>query len=113
MIKCRETNCRCNTCHSRLSLVSGPSLRSDPATRSQFTRFESAAILYPLSSILHPLLPIPRSLPPTMSASALRLIVVADVRIARVKSAWDEFEQFLKVQAQLEIVAVDFGNRLD
>lgn len=48
-----------------------------------------------------------------MPVSALRLIVVADVRIARVKSAWDEFEQFLKAQAQLEIVAVDFGNRLD
>jgi len=48
-----------------------------------------------------------------MSASHVRLIVVADMKIGRVKSAWDEFDQFLKAQSQLEVVAIDFGRGLD
>ena len=43
----------------------------------------------------------------------LRLIVVADLKIARVKNAWDDFDQFLKRQSGVEIVAIDFGHGLD
>jgi len=46
-------------------------------------------------------------------APLLRLIVVADLKIARVKGAWDEFDQFLKRQAEVQIVAVDLGSGLD
>jgi NAD+ kinase len=48
-----------------------------------------------------------------MASAPLRLIIVADLRIGRVKSAWDEFDQFLKRQAGVEVVAVDVGNGLD
>ena len=44
---------------------------------------------------------------------ALRLIVVADMRIVRVKNAWDEFERFLKSQTDLYLVAVDHNCDLD
>ncbi len=43
----------------------------------------------------------------------LRMIVVADQKIGRVKDAWDEFDKFLKAQPQLQIVAVDSGSGLD
>ena len=43
----------------------------------------------------------------------LRMIVVADQKIGRVKGAWDEFDKFLKAQPQLQIVAVDSGSGLD
>ncbi len=48
-----------------------------------------------------------------MPAAPLRLIIVADLRTGRVKSAWDEFDQFLKLQAGVEVVAIDVGNGLD
>lgn len=48
-----------------------------------------------------------------MSLVPLRLIVVADLKIGRVKNAWDDFDQFLRAQSQVEIVAYDFGNGLD
>jgi NAD+ kinase len=48
-----------------------------------------------------------------MPAAPLRLIVVADLKIGRVKSAWEEFDQFLKRQAPVDVVAVDHGNGLD
>jgi NAD+ kinase len=41
------------------------------------------------------------------------MIVVADQKIARVKAAWDEFENFLTAQPQLQIAAVDKGSGLD
>jgi NAD+ kinase len=47
-----------------------------------------------------------------MSSPVQRLIVVADLKTARVKSAWDEFNQFLKQQAVV-IVAIDLGTGLD
>jgi NAD+ kinase len=43
----------------------------------------------------------------------LRIIVVADMRIRRVNAAWKEFDEFLKAQPQLTIVAVDSGQELD
>ncbi|MBI3863982.1 MAG: NAD(+)/NADH kinase [Planctomycetia bacterium] len=43
----------------------------------------------------------------------LRIAVIADQKIGRVKTAWDEFEQFLKSQPQLEIAAIDTGGGLD
>lgn len=48
-----------------------------------------------------------------MTASPLRLVIVADMKIGRVKSAWDDFDRFLKAQSHLEIVALDFGGGLD
>lgn len=45
--------------------------------------------------------------------NSLRIVVVADLKIARVKSAWDEFEQFLKAQSHVELVALDLGQGLD
>jgi NAD+ kinase len=47
-----------------------------------------------------------------MSSAPLRLIIVADLKIARVKGAWEEFDQFLKRQTVVEIVAVDHGTGL-
>lgn len=43
----------------------------------------------------------------------LRVIVVADQKVARVNAAWDEFENFLSAQPQLQISAVDMGSGLD
>jgi len=48
-----------------------------------------------------------------MPSDPFRLIVLADQNIARVQSAWPEFEQFLNAQAGTEIVAVDLGGDLD
>lgn len=48
-----------------------------------------------------------------MPSSPLRLIIAADLKSGRVKSAWDDFDQFLKQQAEVEIVAIDSGNGLD
>jgi len=48
-----------------------------------------------------------------MSSPPIRLIVVADLKTGRVRSAWDDFDQFLKRQAEVEIVAIDSGNGLD
>jgi NAD+ kinase len=48
-----------------------------------------------------------------MTTTPLRLIVIADLRIGRVKNAWNEFDQFLKRQSAVEIVAIDFGHGLD
>lgn len=45
--------------------------------------------------------------------NSLRIVVVADLKILRVKNAWDEFDQFLKAQPQLQVVGVDSGNGLD
>jgi len=45
--------------------------------------------------------------------SPLRIIVVADLKITRVTSAWGEFEQFLKSRRDLEIAAIDLGGCLD
>jgi NAD+ kinase len=46
-------------------------------------------------------------------SAPLQIIVVADLKITRVKSAWEDFEQFLKSRRDLEIVAVDLGCSLD
>lgn len=43
----------------------------------------------------------------------LRMIIVADQKIGRVRNAWDEFDGFLKAQPKLQIVAVDSGAGLD
>src|SRR5262249_20366934 len=48
-----------------------------------------------------------------MAQPPLQLIVVADQKIARVKHAWDEFDQFLQRQEGVEIVALDLGGGLD
>jgi NAD+ kinase len=48
-----------------------------------------------------------------MSNPTLRVIIVADQRIERVKSAWVEFERFLTAQPAVEIVAVDHGDGLE
>jgi NAD+ kinase len=48
-----------------------------------------------------------------MPTPLLRLIIVADLKIGRVKNAWEELDQFLKRQAPVEVVAVDHGNGLD
>jgi len=48
-----------------------------------------------------------------MPSTPLRIIVVADMRIRRVNAAWKEFDEFLKAQPQLTIVAVDSGQDLD
>jgi NAD+ kinase len=48
-----------------------------------------------------------------MQTNPLRLVIVADMKIGRVKGAWDEFDQFFKRQSAVEIVAIDFGNGLD
>jgi NAD+ kinase len=48
-----------------------------------------------------------------MPSDPFRLIVLADQNIARVQSSWPEFEQFLKAQSGIEIVAVDLGGDLD
>ena len=48
-----------------------------------------------------------------MPSMPLRIIVVADMRIRRVNAAWKEFDEFLKAQPQLTIVAVDSGQELD
>src|SRR5262245_26963266 len=48
-----------------------------------------------------------------MAQPPLQLIVVADQKIARVKHAWDEFDQFLQRQERVEIVALDLGGGLD
>jgi NAD+ kinase len=45
--------------------------------------------------------------------NSLRIVVVADLKIVRVKDAWNEFDQFLKAQPQLQIVAIDSGGGLD
>src|SRR5438132_236395 len=44
--------------------------------------------------------------------SPLRMIVVADMRVGRVKTAWDEFDQFLKGQPQLNEVIISSGASL-
>jgi NAD+ kinase len=43
----------------------------------------------------------------------LRIIVVADLRIDRVRSAWPGFEQFLAGRAEIELAAVDHTQELD
>jgi len=48
-----------------------------------------------------------------MPSNPLRLVIAADMRVARIKSAWDEFDQFLKRQSAVEIAATDFGTGLD
>ncbi|MSR56528.1 MAG: NAD(+)/NADH kinase [Planctomycetaceae bacterium] len=48
-----------------------------------------------------------------MPSQPLRLIVIADQRIARVRDAWSDFSQFLRGQTQVELVAVDEGSGLD
>src|SRR5262245_38916432 len=48
-----------------------------------------------------------------MPSDLFRLIVLADQNIARVQNAWPEFEQFLRAQTGIEIVAVDLGGDLD
>src|SRR5258708_1419312 len=48
-----------------------------------------------------------------MQTNPPRLVIVADMKIDRVKGAWDEFDQFLRRQPAVEIVAIDFGNGLD
>jgi len=48
-----------------------------------------------------------------MPSIPLKIIVVADMRIRRVNAAWKEFDEFLKAQPQLTIVAVDSGQELD
>ena len=48
-----------------------------------------------------------------MQSAPLRLIIVADLKAGRVKSAWDDFDPFLKRQEAVEIVAADLGNGLD
>ncbi len=42
--------------------------------------------------------------------NSLRIVVIADLKIVRVKSAWDEFDRFLKAQPQLEVVEIDSGS---
>src|SRR5258708_8658250 len=41
------------------------------------------------------------------------MIVVADQKIARVKAAWGEFEEFIAAQPDVQLVAVDLGSGLD
>lgn len=48
-----------------------------------------------------------------MPTDSFRLIVLADQNIARVQSSWPEFEQFLKAQSGIELVAVDLSGDLD
>src|SRR5579872_1937817 len=48
-----------------------------------------------------------------MPSPPLQIIVVADMRIRRVSAAWKEFDEFLKTQASLTIVAVDSGQGID
>lgn len=48
-----------------------------------------------------------------MPESSLQIIVVADARALRIRSAWDELEPFLARQAGVELVAVDEGSGLD
>lgn len=43
----------------------------------------------------------------------LRVVFVADLKSMRIKDAWNEFDQFLKTQSQLQIVAIDSGSGLD
>src|SRR5262245_10319700 len=48
-----------------------------------------------------------------MPDQPLRIIVVADMRIGRVKAAWGDFDQFLKAQSGLAVVALDTACALD
>jgi NAD+ kinase len=48
-----------------------------------------------------------------MSSAILKMIVVADQRIERVREAWREFERSLRALPQMELVAVDEGSALD
>lgn len=48
-----------------------------------------------------------------MSSANLKMIVVADQRIARVREAWHEFERSLRALPQVELVAIDDGSSLD
>jgi NAD+ kinase len=48
-----------------------------------------------------------------MSAAPLALLVVADLRIQRVKSAWKDFEQFLRSQQGIRIAAIEHGEGCD
>ncbi|MBS0260537.1 MAG: NAD(+)/NADH kinase [Planctomycetes bacterium] len=43
----------------------------------------------------------------------LRVVVAADLDAVRIKNAWADFEQFLKQQPQVEVVAIDSGHGLD
>lgn len=48
-----------------------------------------------------------------MSSASLRMIVVADQRIVRVREAWGDFEKRLRALPGVEVVAVDDGASLD
>lgn len=44
---------------------------------------------------------------------ALRIIVIADQRVDRVRAAWPGFQQFLQSRPDVELVAVDHAQELD
>lgn len=45
-----------------------------------------------------------------MSDNPLRIIVLADCRVPRVKAAWSDFEGFMALQPTVQVVAVDDGS---
>ena len=44
-----------------------------------------------------------------MPGSSLRLVVIADLKIARVAAAWPEMAGLLESQPELEVSAIDHG----
>jgi NAD+ kinase len=48
-----------------------------------------------------------------MSSALLKIIVVADQKIVRVREAWRDFERSLRALPRVELVAIDDGSSLD